>query len=110
MSEDEKGYNGWKNYPTWNVALWLGNDAFLASQVEDLTRETLEEHEARTGYGTEARGSLAHHLRVFVDDLIEDTAPAVFEASFVADIFGWAMDQVDWFEIADNYLSDVSTS
>lgn len=22
-------YNGWANYETWNVALWLGNDAGL---------------------------------------------------------------------------------
>lgn len=22
-------YNGWKNYRTWNVALWLGNDEGL---------------------------------------------------------------------------------
>jgi hypothetical protein len=22
-------YNGWKNYATWNVALWLGNDEGL---------------------------------------------------------------------------------
>ena len=22
-------YNGWKNYETWNVALWLGNDEGL---------------------------------------------------------------------------------
>lgn len=22
-------YNGWKNWATWNVALWLGNDEFL---------------------------------------------------------------------------------
>ena len=22
-------YNGWTNYETWNVAIWLGNDAVL---------------------------------------------------------------------------------
>ncbi len=23
---DEKGYNGWSNYETWNVKLWMDND------------------------------------------------------------------------------------
>ena len=22
----DQGYNGWTNYETWNVALWIGND------------------------------------------------------------------------------------
>lgn len=27
--EQEKGYNGWKNRATWNVALWLSNSEGL---------------------------------------------------------------------------------
>ena len=31
-------YNGWKNYATWNVALWLGNDEDMNDQVERFNR------------------------------------------------------------------------
>ncbi len=31
-------YNGWKNYETWNVALWINNTQELMDQVEDFNR------------------------------------------------------------------------
>ena len=30
-----KLYNGWKNYQTWNIALWLGNDYGLYNLAKD---------------------------------------------------------------------------
>ena len=30
-----RNYNGWKNYETWNVALWLQNDEGFYSMAQD---------------------------------------------------------------------------
>jgi len=35
MTKDEQGYNGWANYETWNVALWIGNDEGLYGIAKD---------------------------------------------------------------------------
>ena len=44
-------YNGWKNYETWNVALWLQNDEGLYNMARDWRHH---------GYA-----SLAHQLAEF---------------------------------------------
>jgi len=34
-----QGYNGWTNWETWNVALWIGNDCGLYELACDVARE-----------------------------------------------------------------------
>ena len=96
MPEDQT-YNGWKNYPTWNVNLWLSNE-------EPLYRAALIA--ARTVEGDETisrRLALADHYKAWVrDELAPDLG-----SSFAADLLGYALDEVDWLEIADSWLEDI---
>jgi len=96
MSDDT--YNGWTNYPTWNVSLWIGNDGSTQEYWVDRAQELAND------FGKEnATGRLADDLK----SEIEDQSPIASDASTYADILGWALDQVDWHEIAENMLADV---
>jgi hypothetical protein len=90
--ENTETYNGWKNYPTWAVNLWLSND-------EGLYAGTLARVEASKGEG---RHEVADTLKAWVTlDLTPDLG-----ATFAADLLGYALDCVDWYEIAEAWLED----
>lgn len=88
-------YNGWANYPTWNVALWLGNDQGLYETSREMT-----EFARRTTDG-DPTYSLANALKEWVREMGD-----LDEASCRSDLLGWAFDQVEWRDIATNLLSE----
>jgi hypothetical protein len=92
----EQGYNGWTNYPTWAVHLWLTND-------EGSHDDCLYYVRLAKGYDV-PRVVLADCLKSKVRD---GEGESVFDqASVYSDLLGYALDCVDWFGIADAFLED----
>ena len=92
---EDASYNGWANYPTWCVNLWLSNDEGLYNEALARARSPL----AAPG----DRIAVADEFKTWVrDELAPDLG-----ASFAADLLGYALDQVDWFEIAVAWLEMV---
>ena len=105
-------YNGWTNYETWNVALWLDNE----EPTYRLTREAMREIWDTTANPTEqkrlaakthsdaGRYEFSQWLKDFVEDMLPDLG---LGASMWADLLNAALSEVDWYEIADNWLSEL---
>jgi hypothetical protein len=101
-------YNGWKNYETWNVALWIDNDQGTYNERCRIVAECIEdapsmEQVPRVWTSQQAaRYSLADRLKDWVEsDMIPDLG-----SSMAADLLAAALSEVDWEEIAENWLDD----
>ncbi len=93
-------YNGWSNYETWNLALWIDNDHSLYS----MRSEEVERIVAANDDRDDAERKVAAWLESIVDDGLLGEMPA---NGFLADILTMALREVDYREIADTYVSDI---
>jgi hypothetical protein len=82
-------YNGWTNYETWLVNLWLTNDQGTA--------ETMQELAAASRANDEAEWELADTLKEWVDGMVDESVPG---NGMVRDLVNAALGSVDWREIA----------
>lgn len=99
------GYNGWKNYETWVVSLWLDNDPGTSDYWRETAREILADAEptAHLTRNENARIALAERIK----DELEDEVPCP-DAGLYADLLHAAMGEVEWNEIAESYLDEIA--
>lgn len=101
MTNDTE-YNGWHNYETWAVKLWIDNEEGQYNRWRGITAATWVQAVATT-YGTksqDARLRLADNLKGWH----ENAAPSL--PNVYGDLLSAALGEVDWFEIADSMLTD----
>src|SRR5262245_45440597 len=110
-TNDEKRYNGWTNYETWAVALWLDNDSGSYDHWRERAQEAYDNAEAGTHYGSETReeaatAALREELSAWHDDIQDELGiTEKLGGTVFADLLGAAMSEVNFHEIAEHYVA-----
>jgi len=95
-------YNGWRNYETWNVALWLDN----SEGSFEYWRERAEEHYRDAVDSDSRKEDAAQALADEIEAEHTENMPTV--TGVYADLLGASLSSVDWREIAEHYVDDVA--
>ena len=110
---NETGYNGWKNYETWAIALWLDNDYGTYTLMKGLAMQSIEEvlAEQELNYQLpENRQNLidkaSYRMSDNIKEHIELNNPLAQTASVYTDLLGAAISEADFDEIAQHYLEE----
>lgn len=103
-TETKPNYSGWTNYETWHVALWIGNEE--GSYLYWREQTTTAYRAARPRQDWTRKKVAALNLAKQLKEEIEDGNP-IEVASLYSDLLGAAISDVNWYEIAANWLDDL---
>lgn len=95
-------YNGWTNYETWCVKLWMDNDQGSCEYQSELAQECWDEAD---GDKDDAVRAIAERLEAMHDEGMDEMLGAN-RSSVYADMLGAAFREVNWHEIAEHVLED----
>jgi len=94
MSEDKK-YNGYNNYETWLVALWIDNDQGYQEDINSMSEQCT----------VDDINDLATSIKEYVE-MMPDVSKAIENGGMVADLVNSTLSDVDWYELSEMYIKE----
>ena len=100
---ERKEYNGWTNYETWVVALWMDNEQGSCDFWAEEAQDAYNHADADSTFTKLERATLT--LATGIKEHHEENTPTVVGA--YADLLNAALSEVDWHEIAAHLMENV---
>ena len=105
---EAKTYNGWANYETWAVKLWMDNDEAGCALQHELLEQAQTTLQNRT-YPNQINDVFPFKeiiLAALLRDYVRDNSPLADTPSMYSDLMMSAINSVDWDEIASHIIDD----
>ena len=99
---NKKEYNGWTNYETWLVNLWMDNAEGSQAYWYEIAQESIDE------YNEDNEREIWFHFEDALKSMLEDMVhgPDSTVAFMAADLLNAAISEVDTREIAKSWVSN----
>lgn len=102
-------YEGWANYETWCVSLWLNSEQGSYNYCKELAksaRKLAPQDPFVTDKIWTVEQATRYRLADTLEDMIDDGRPDLEEAGMYSDLLDAALNKVNWHEIAEGFLEE----